>query len=419
MKRETGCSASGRIFPRISRSRSAGAKVMERTAADSITKVLVQASGVKSRPACPVSVNTGRKATAMMSSEKNSAGVTSRAASASSRWRSAPGGACSSFLWLASIITISASTVAPMAMAMPAQAHDGGRDVQQVHGDEADRHRHRDREDGQQRRAQVEQEEDDHQRHHDPLLEQRLPQRADGAVDQPGAVVGHLHGDPRRQAGPELLDPGLDPVDDVEGVLAVAHHHDAAHRLAVAVPLQQAAPDVRAEAHLANVAQQHRHAVGAAGADGHLLQVGEPLHVAAAAHVVLALRHLHHPAAHVVVGVADARDHLVERDAVGPQPDRVDRHLVLLLVAAHAGHLGHPRHAPQRVAQREVLEGAQLVEVVLPAPVHQRVLEHPAHPGGVGAERRRHAPAAAGPAARRGTRARGCAPSRRRSPPRR
>ena len=55
----------------------------------------------------------------MMRSEKKMAGVTSRAASASSRWRSAPGGACSSFLWLASIITISASTVAPTAMAMP------------------------------------------------------------------------------------------------------------------------------------------------------------------------------------------------------------------------------------------------------------------------------------------------------------
>jgi len=92
---------------------------MESTAAESMTKVLVQASGVKSRPAWPVRVKTGRKATAMMSSEKKMAGVTSRAASASSRWRSAPGGACSSFLWLASIMTISASTVAPMAMAMP------------------------------------------------------------------------------------------------------------------------------------------------------------------------------------------------------------------------------------------------------------------------------------------------------------
>ncbi len=55
----------------------------------------------------------------MMSSEKKMAGVTSRAASASRAWRSAPGPACSSLLWEASIMTISASTVAPMAMAIP------------------------------------------------------------------------------------------------------------------------------------------------------------------------------------------------------------------------------------------------------------------------------------------------------------
>ena len=91
----------------------------ESNAAESITKVFVQASGRKRRPACPVSVNTGRKPAAMMSSEKKMAGVTSRAASPSSRFRSAPGGAPASFLCDASIITISASTVAPMAMAMP------------------------------------------------------------------------------------------------------------------------------------------------------------------------------------------------------------------------------------------------------------------------------------------------------------
>ena len=40
-KRETGCFDSGKILPRINTSRSAGAKVMERIAAASITKVFV------------------------------------------------------------------------------------------------------------------------------------------------------------------------------------------------------------------------------------------------------------------------------------------------------------------------------------------------------------------------------------------
>jgi hypothetical protein len=96
--------------------------VTDRSAAESITKVLVYASGRKSRPAWPVSPNTGMKLAAMISSEKKIAGVTSRAAS-ESRVRSLLGvsvlGRSSSFLWAASTITISASTVAPMAMAMP------------------------------------------------------------------------------------------------------------------------------------------------------------------------------------------------------------------------------------------------------------------------------------------------------------
>jgi len=66
-----------------------------------------------------VSVKTGKNATAMISREKKMAGVTSFAASASSLCRSAPGPACSSFLCDASIMTISASTVAPIAMAIP------------------------------------------------------------------------------------------------------------------------------------------------------------------------------------------------------------------------------------------------------------------------------------------------------------
>src|SRR5688572_23953375 len=64
----------------------------------------------------------GMKDAAIMRREKKMAGVTSTAASWSSFSRAFLGrfgGARSSFLWQASIMTISASTVAPMAMAMP------------------------------------------------------------------------------------------------------------------------------------------------------------------------------------------------------------------------------------------------------------------------------------------------------------
>ncbi len=117
--RETGCLCSGKMRPRISTSRSEGASVIDRIAEMSITAVLVYASGRNSRPAWPGRVKTGKNAMAMMSREKKIAGVTSFAAAASSLCRSALGGACSSFLCDASIITISASAVAPIAMAIP------------------------------------------------------------------------------------------------------------------------------------------------------------------------------------------------------------------------------------------------------------------------------------------------------------
>ncbi len=56
-----------------------GTSVTDSRLAAAIAKVLVNASGLNSRPSCPSSVKTGRKDTVMMSSEKKSAGPTSLA----------------------------------------------------------------------------------------------------------------------------------------------------------------------------------------------------------------------------------------------------------------------------------------------------------------------------------------------------
>jgi len=87
----------------------------------------VNASGPNNRPSCASSVKTGMKLSVMISSEKNSAGPTSSAASVmtfqrASPTRLSPGCACcqaSSFLCAFSIITTAASTIAPIAIAMP------------------------------------------------------------------------------------------------------------------------------------------------------------------------------------------------------------------------------------------------------------------------------------------------------------
>ncbi len=71
------------------------------------------------RPSCASSVNTGRNEMVMMSRLKNSAGPTSRHAAMMASRREPPGFRCSRCLCAFSIITIAASTIAPIAIAMP------------------------------------------------------------------------------------------------------------------------------------------------------------------------------------------------------------------------------------------------------------------------------------------------------------
>ena len=80
----------------------------------------MNASGENIRPSCASSANTGTNDSVITSSEKNSAGPTSTAASVIRRQRSSPSTTRpSSFLCAFSIITTAASTIAPIAMAIP------------------------------------------------------------------------------------------------------------------------------------------------------------------------------------------------------------------------------------------------------------------------------------------------------------
>ncbi len=69
----------------------------------------------------------------------------------------------------------------------------------------------------------------------------------DGAADEIRAVVDgdDLHA--RRQAGADLLEFGLDAIDDLEGVFAAAHDDDAGDDVAVAIEVGDTAAEVRAE----------------------------------------------------------------------------------------------------------------------------------------------------------------------------
>ena len=268
-----------------------------------------------------------------------------------------------------------------------AQAHDVGVDAERPHADEGGEDGDRQHQDGDQRRAQMQQENDADQRDDQAFLGQRALQRVDGAVDQFGAVIDGLDADPLGQPGADLGDLGLEVVDDLQRILPVARHGDAGNHLALAVQLGQAAPLVGHQFDAADVGDAHRRAV--LRLEDEVFDVLPAAQIAAAAHHVFGLGHFQRAAADVAVGIADHLGDAHQRDAVNLEFRRVDRDLVLLHEAADARHLGHPRRLGQLVAQIPVLQGAQLGQRLVLG--QHGVLVDPADPGGVRAKRRRDA----------------------------
>jgi hypothetical protein len=106
----------------------------------------------------------------------------------------------------------------------------------------------RQRQDGDERAPRVEQEDEDDDADDDHLLDERVLERRDRFFDELRPVVGGDDLDTLGQTRLDLAEPLLDRVDHRQRVLAVAHDHDAAGRLAFAVELREAAADVRADA---------------------------------------------------------------------------------------------------------------------------------------------------------------------------
>jgi hypothetical protein len=79
---------------------------------------------------------------------------------------------------------------------------------------------------------------------------------------------------------------GLHTIDDVQGVFPLAHDHDAAHDVALAVVVGNAPPHLRTQGHGGDVLDRDRGAV--LGLEDQLLQIGQRLHIATTAHHVLA-----------------------------------------------------------------------------------------------------------------------------------
>ncbi len=113
--------SSGIILPLIHISIKIGTIVIESNAPISIAKVLVKAKGVKSRSSCPLKAKIGRKDTTIIIKAKNTGAPTCCALLriVSLLSYSVYTGLWARFLCAFSIITIAASTIAPIAIAIP------------------------------------------------------------------------------------------------------------------------------------------------------------------------------------------------------------------------------------------------------------------------------------------------------------
>ena len=254
----------------------------------------------------------------------------------------------------------------------------------QQHGEGQGQHGH-------ERTAQVNEKHDTDQADDEAFFDQLLAQGSHGVFDQGGAVVGddQLHSLGERRPD-RLADRLLDPLEHVVDALAEANHNDAAGGVPHAVVVDHAAADVGAKLHVAHVADSDRRPV-LLGPQADLLDVVDPLDVAPSPHHVLTPGELDDPAANLLVAHPNALDDAVDRDVIGEQLVRIDRHLVLLDVSADGGHLGHAGNSPDLILDVPVLERAQLGQGVPAGPVDEDVLKAPADTGRVGPELRRDA----------------------------
>ena len=256
-----------------------------------------------------------------------------------------------------------------------------------MHQKVGDQDADRQRDDGDECAAHMQEKNDANERNDHAFLDQRGFQRVDRAIDQVGAVIDRFNRYALGKARPEFGQPLFDVAYDCERVLAGALQSDAGDGFALPVDLGDAAPLVGYEFDARNVAQEDRHPAVAFHHD--LLQIGEAFHIAAAADRELDFRQLDGAAAHVAVAVPDRVVDLGKGDTERLQPARIDHDAVLLDEAADACDLGDALGLRHPVADVPVLNRAQFGEIHLRSA--DDVLVDPANAGGVGPEARRDA----------------------------
>ena len=249
------------------------------------------------------------------------------------------------------------------------QGDDVGVDAEQLHRDEGCQHRQRQHTADNDRAAQVH-----HQHQHDDnrdqyFLGQGRFQRAEGFVDQAGAVVKRDDCDLGgcavvqllgRQAGRDFFDIGFHVFDRLQRIIAVTDDRDSAAGFGAGF-IQRSATQGRPQRDMRDVLDPDRYVV-TNGDDG-LFNVADVFQKAQAPDDILGSVDLDGTGTDIDVGGLDGHEDLFQRDVEGPHRVRVHVDLVFFCESADGGDLADAFGAHESVAYIPVLDSSQLFRV--------------------------------------------------------
>ena len=138
----------------------------------------------------------------------------------------------------------------------PAERHHVDAETHEVERDEGEDYRDRNRQNGHDGARKVPEKNENHEGDDDDLLDQLVLQVVDGTLDELGPIVGRHDLEAGRQRRLDVAQLLLDALDDVERVLALAHHDDPADGVSLAVEVRDAPPDLRPEGDVPDVAHR-------------------------------------------------------------------------------------------------------------------------------------------------------------------
>lgn len=246
------------------------------------------------------------------------------------------------------------------------QAHEVSGDPSVEHPREGDHHRERDGRGDKKPSSQVPEEQQQHRNDQQGPLGQVCRDSAYGLSDQVRPVVESVDDHTGRKRLLDLLDPVLDPIDDLPGVLSQKHHHDARDGLASSVTGHGPLPHHGSEAHRRDVRDVDRRAILASVHDD-ALDIAQVLDEAFPPDVDSLASSLDVGAAGVGVVLFERLDDLVDPEPVAAQLVGIELNFVRLEEPPERVDLDDARHGAQLVCDLPVEDRSEVHERVRPA----------------------------------------------------